>query len=178
MQDLHTPRLILKPVTPALIHKLFRTQSPEAIMAFFGCDEKGYERYKAMHEQGMETRRISLFFFLLVNRQTGLPIGECGFNNWAKVHARAELFYSLNHDADKRQGYTTEALEVILQYGFTELGLHRIEALAAGWNTPSIKLLQRYGFIHEGTLREHYCYEGKWEDSEIWGLLAKEWAAR
>jgi ribosomal-protein-alanine N-acetyltransferase len=48
-----------------------------------------------MHEKGMETHRISLFYFLLFDKETQMCIGECGFHTWKKTHRRTELFYSL-----------------------------------------------------------------------------------
>src|SRR5690242_3940502 len=112
--EITTERLLLKGITPALIHELYSTKTKDEIMRFFGIDESGYEHYRDMHENGMETHRLSLYFFLLTNRQTGAPLGECGFHTWNRTHNRAELFYSLRHDSDKQQGYMTEALKAVL----------------------------------------------------------------
>lgn len=176
--EITTQRLILKSITPALIHELFNTKPKDGIIRFFGVDEAGYEHFKDMHEKGMETHRLSLFFFLLIDKQNNLPIGECGFHTWNQTHRRAELFYSLRKDADKQKGFMTEALHKVLNFGFTELNLHRIEALVAADNTPSVKLLLRYGFTKEGTMREDYVVEGKNEDSDCYSLLKWEWVNR
>lgn len=173
--ELTTERLILKSITPAIIHDLFSTSDKEEIIRYFGLNEAGFEHYKEMHEKGMETHRISLFFFLLTDKQSNLPIGECGFHTWNNTHKRAELFYGIRKDADKQKGLMTEALQAVLNFGFNELNLHRIEALVADWNTPSVKLLQRYGFTKEGTMREDYCVDGKNEDSDCYSLLKWEW---
>ncbi len=173
--EISTERLILKAVTPLLIHDLFNTKSKEEICRFFGTDEAGYEHFKAMHEGGMETHRLSLLFFLLIDKQTGVPIGECGFHTWNRTHNRAEIFYNMRNDEHKQKGYMTEALKAVLEYGFAQLGLHRVEALVDSLNTPSVKLLLRYGFVKEGTMREDYCVDGKNEDSDCYSLLKWEW---
>lgn len=170
-----TPRLILKSITPAIIHELFNTKSREEIKSYFGIDDTGFAHYKEMHEKGMETHRISIFVFLLIEKETGLPIGECGFHTWAASHNRAEVFYNMRDENSKRKGLMTEALKAVLEYGFTELKLHRIEALIAAENEPSLRLLQRYGFSKEGTMREDYNVNGKNEDSECYSLLKWEW---
>ena len=170
-----TDRLLLKGITPSVINDLFLTKSKDEIIAFFGCDEKGYEQYSAMHEKGMETYRFSLFFFLLINKNSGLPIGECGFHTWNRTHNRAELFYLLRNDIDKQNGYMSEALWHVLEFGFNQLALHRIEALVANWNTPSIKTLSKFGFVKEGTMREDYRINDKNEDSDCYSLLSREW---
>jgi [ribosomal protein S5]-alanine N-acetyltransferase len=173
--EITTPRLILKSITPTLIHELFNSKSKEEIKSYFGFDDAGFEHYKDMHEKGMETHRISIFFFLLIEKESDLPIGECGFHTWTASHNRAEVFYNMRNDDYKRKGYMTEALEAVLKFGFTELKLHRIEALIADENEPSRRLLLRYGFSKEGTMREDYVVDGKNEDSDCYSLLKWEW---
>lgn len=176
--DLHkifTDRLILIKITPAVIHHLFDNKNKAGIIDFFGVDETGFEKFREMHERGMETHKISLCFFLLVDKQTGLPIGECGFHTLNSSHNRAELFYLLRNESDKQKGFMSEALARVLEYGFTELNLHRVEALVASSNIPSIKLLKKFGFSFEGTMREDYVVNGKNEDSDCYSLLKWEW---
>jgi ribosomal-protein-alanine N-acetyltransferase len=176
--EIITERLILRSITPAIIHELFHTKTKEEIINYFGFDEAGFEHCKTMHEKGMETHRISMFYFLLMDKQSNLPIGECGFHTWTASHNRAEVFYNMKNDAFKQKGLMTEALNKVLEYGFTELKLHRVEALIAAENQPSLKLLQRYGFTKEGTMREDYVVEGKNEDSDCYSLLKWEWETK
>jgi len=173
--EITTPRLHLKAITPALIHELYKTKPKAIIMQVLGVDENGYGHFKNMHEKGMETHRVSMFFFLLIDKQSNLPIGECGFHTWNRSHNRAELFYSIRKDSDKRKGFMKEALQAVLNFGFTALNLHRIAALVAASNTPSVKLLLHYGFTKEGTMREDYVVNGVNEDSDCYSLLKWEW---
>lgn len=173
--EITTPRLILKSITPALIHDFYNTKSKEEIKSYFGFDDAAFGHYKDMHEKGMETHRISLLFFLLIEKESDLPIGECGFHTWTASHNRAEVFYNMRNDNYKKKGYMTEALEAVLKFGFTELNLHRIEALIAAENEPSLRLLLRYGFSREGTMREDYVVNGINEDSDCYSLLKWEW---
>lgn len=173
--EILTDRLILKSITPAFIHEIFNTKSKDEIMQYFGYDEAGYAHSLNMHEQGMETHRLSLFYFLLIDKTNNKPIGECGFHTWNSTHRRAELFYSLKNDEDKQKGLMSEALKVVLDYGFQSLNLHRIEALVYEFNTPSVKLLLKNGFTKEGTMREDYVVDGKNEDSNCYSLLKWEW---
>lgn len=172
--EITTPRLILKSITPAIIHELFNTKSKKEIIDYFGYDD-AFEYYKIMHEKGMETHRISMFYFLLIDKENGLPIGECGFHSWNTTHNRSEVFYNIKNDIKKQKGYMTEALKAVLEFGFTELKLHRVEALIAAENEPSLRLLLRYGFSKEGIMREDYLVDGKNEDSDCYSLLKWEW---
>jgi hypothetical protein len=54
--ELTTRRLILRGITPALIHELYNTRTKEEIIKYFGFDEAGYEHLRNMHEKGMETK--------------------------------------------------------------------------------------------------------------------------
>ena len=69
----------------------------------------------------------------------------------------------------------TEALGKVIDYGFKNLNLHRIQAMVADSNTPSVRLLNRYGFTKEGTMREDYVVDGKNDDSDCYSLLRWEW---
>lgn len=172
---LETARLKLNKITPAVLHELFDTYAKEELMKLMGFDEGAYVYHLDMHQKGMETNRLSLLFFLLVEKTSGLPVGNCGFHTWNATHRRAELFYSLLAEEHKCKGLMTEALEAVLAYGFEEMQLHRVAALVWRENIPSLKLLRRFGFTFEGTLREDYVVEGKSEDSECYSLLSWEW---
>ena len=174
---INTRRLFLKGISPAMIHHIFETKTEDEIKIFFGVDENGYQRFKEMHEKGMEAHRYSLFFFLLVETETAQPIGECGFHTWNSTHKRAELYYLLRNDSHKRKGFMTEALSEVIRYGFENMNLNRIQALIADGNIPSKKLLQRNGFSFEGTMREDYVVDGKSEDSNCYSLLKHKWQA-
>lgn len=173
--ELQTERLLLKSITPAIIHELFTTKTKEEIMAYFGIDEAGFQHYKDIHEKGVETHRLSIFVFLLIDKETNLPIGECGFHTWNATHRRAEVFYVMRNEASKQKGLMSEALKEVIKYGFTELELHRIQALIAIENEPSLKLLLKNGFTKEGIMREDYVVNGKNEDSHCFSLLKWEW---
>jgi ribosomal-protein-alanine N-acetyltransferase len=173
--EIRTHRLLLKPITPARIHEMFASTDSAGISDFFGTDQQGYNRLKLMHEKGMETHRISLLYFLLYDKTQERVIGECGFHSWDKTHERAELFYNLKEESFKRKGLMSEALHAVLNFGFKQMQLHRIEALTARDNIASIRLLDKFGFTKEGTVREDYIVDGKHEDSECYSLLKHEW---
>ena len=173
--EITTDRLILKSITPKIIHELFNTKTKEEIINYFGYDESAFEHHKRMHESGMESFRISVFSFLIFDKLTNLPIGECGFHTWNMDHNKGELFYNIRNEENKQKGLMTEALKSVLNYGFNELNLHRIQALVAADNVPSIKLLLHYGFVKEGTMREDYVVNGVNEDSDCYSLLKWEW---
>ena len=89
----------------------------------------------------------------------------------------ANLAYWIEPD-HQSDGYATEACELVVEYGFEELRLHRISAVTMAPNTASRRLLERLDFTHEGTKRESAFAEGEHVDEEQYGLLETEWRER
>jgi len=105
-------------------------------------------------------------------------IGSAGFYKWIQPERyQAEMGYDLD-PAFWGKGIMTEALSAIIQYGFDQMGLHRIEVLISHQNKRSQKLIRRLGFKREGVLRDHYFVEGRFSDDVIFSLLKEEWKAR
>lgn len=73
------------------------------------------------------------------------------------------------------QGYMKEALKVVIEYGFTQMKLNRIDALVAIENDRSSNLLKSLGFKQEGILRDYFYLNGKFYDHSLFSLLQKEW---
>ena len=71
----------------------------------------------------------------------------------------------------------SEAVEAIIRYGFSELNLNRIEAIVGPENAPSLRLMEKNGFVQEGRLRKHYPAGDGFEDSLVFGLLREEFCS-
>lgn len=71
-----------------------------------------------------------------------------------------------------------EALQALLEFGFGELDLNRIEADIDPRNSASARTLERLGFTKEGYLRERWIVGDEVSDTAIYGLLRREWRVR
>jgi len=76
------------------------------------------------------------------------------------------------------RGYGTDAMRVIVGYGFREMGLHRIQLGVAAFNSAGIRAYQKAGFVEEGRYRESVLHDGRWYDTVLMSILDHEWAAR
>jgi RimJ/RimL family protein N-acetyltransferase len=76
------------------------------------------------------------------------------------------------------RGYGTDAVRVIVGYGFREMGLHRIQLTVAPFNPAGIRAYEKAGFAEEGRLRESVLHDGRWYDEVLMSILDHEWAAR
>ena len=86
---------------------------------------------------------------------------------------KAEVWYKLSPDFWNK-GYGTEALEAILNYGFKELGFHRIEAGCAVNNFGSIRVLEKAGMKREGRKRQILPLKDGWSDSFEYAILSTD----
>lgn len=170
---INTPRLTLKSITPSYIRHLFSGFSKAEIQNILGGSDEQYIRYEQMNAMGMETSKTTFLYFSILLE--GEPIGECGFHTWHTTHDRAELFYNIHQEIYKRKGYISEVVPFVIRYGFEIMQLNRIEAFIAPWNKISYQVLKRQNFRYEGTARQHYLYNGVYEDSEIYALLRSGW---
>lgn len=72
------------------------------------------------------------------------------------------------------KGYTTEAVRLLVDFGFKELKLHRIEAGVMPHNLGSIRVLEKAGFQKEGIARKNVEINGKWEDHQVLAIINEE----
>ncbi len=76
------------------------------------------------------------------------------------------------------RGYGSDAMRVIVGYGFREMGLHRIQLGVAPFNPAGIRAYEKAGFVEEGRFRESVLHDGRWYDEVLMSILDHEWAAR
>lgn len=70
------------------------------------------------------------------------------------------------------KGYMKAGLQLVIQYAFDHLGLHRLEANIQPDNENSIRLVESLGFECEGYSPKFLRINGRWRDHERWALLA------
>jgi ribosomal-protein-alanine N-acetyltransferase len=154
-------------------------KSDPAATRFFGQDpHSDLEQTRRWVRSVLEGRKNGTSItWAITFREDGQVIGECCLWNIDRESKRAELGYELLRSQWKR-GLMNEALIAVLDHGFTQMELNRIEANPLSINLPSQRVLARLGFKHEGTLRTRYFYNGQWHDEMWFGLLREEWDDR
>ncbi len=92
----------------------------------------------------------------------------------AADHRRGEIGYWIGQD-HWGNGYATEAARAVTEYGFTVLGLNRVEGRHFVRNPASGRVLEKCGMRLEGLHRGAFLRWGKFEDVAVYGILASEW---
>ena len=175
-QTIETERLLIQKLDSETMNHIFELNNDGEIKKILGITtDEEFTRQKKVHQKGYESYNRKMLNFQIVEKQSAVIIGNCGFHTWNPQHHRAEIGYALNIDEFKNKGFMKEALEKIIKFGFEEMKLNRIEALIDENNTPSKKLLEHFGFNREGNLRGHYLVDGIFEDSVLYSLLQSEY---
>lgn len=174
-EEIYTGRLILRKLTQECfdyIHSEMAQAEQLEILGLKSNEEllKEKEKYK----KGLSSHNKKFLYYQLIDKKTKEIIGWCGFHTWYTDHNRAEIGYGLFDDNYKGQGIMSEVIALIVNYGFRNMGLERIEAFVDTNNTPSIKLLKRMNFKKEGLLKHHYFHNNRMEDSIVFALLKSE----
>ncbi len=173
---LNTERLFLRKLTPEVYDHIYKTFSEKEQLHFLGLTSlEDLKKEQEKHQKGLATYNKTFVYFQLIDKETQLVIGWCGYHTWYTDHNRAEIGYGLISDDYKNKGLMTEALKPIISYGFETMKLFRIEAFLSLENIPSFKLLIKFGFKQEGLLRNHYLKDGVYEDSAIFSLLKSDY---
>lgn len=90
-------------------------------------------------------------------------IGMCGYHRIQKEHFRAEIGYMLHHDYHGKK-VMEEAVNRIVRFGFEDMKLHSIEAVISPENIPSIKLIEKCGFVKEAHFKDKEFVKGAFRD--------------
>lgn len=107
---------------------------------------------------------------MALKEQPTLLIGTIGFWRLMKNHYRAEIGYMLLPEYCKK-GLMKEAADAVIDYGFTHMNLHSIEANINPANDASEALLKNLGFIKEAYFKENFYFNGHFLDSAIYSLI-------
>ncbi|MBZ9598267.1 MULTISPECIES: GNAT family N-acetyltransferase [Streptomyces] len=109
-------------------------------------------------------------------RLDGTLVGGVLYPNFDADAGNCEIGCWLEPAAAGR-GLVTKACRILIDYAFGERGMHRVEWHAATGNKKSLAVAERLGMTREGVLRENYFHRGVRQDTEVWSILAHEWAA-
>ena len=104
----------------------------------------------------------------------GAFIGWCSLSRWNPDYRSASLGYVLTLRRGAT-GYATEAAHAVLRWAFDTLDLNRVQAETDTRNAASARVLEKLGFVREGTLREDCVVSDDVSDSWVFGLLRREW---
>lgn len=150
-------------ITPRLIIREVKTTDDEQMLAAMSCPE-----IASMHSNGFRSisdvrRYITVLLqeyqndkyrtLAIADKMTNKLYGSITIDTH-KIFPRAEIGYWISMPY-RNQGYATEAVRAIIEYGLSTLQLSRIQATHGTDNPASGRVLEKAGMICEGTLRQY-----------------------
>jgi RimJ/RimL family protein N-acetyltransferase len=171
---LETEHLRLRQITEDDKNELFALRSDKDIMHFvprplMTSIDEAVAHIQMITENIEKQEFINWAIALKVDNKL---MGVIGFYRMQKENYRAEVGYMLHTDFHKK-GIMHEALTAIVDYGFTQMKLHSIEAVIDPRNMASENVLIRNGFVKEAHFKENFFYEGEFLDSVHYSLLGR-----
>ncbi len=110
------------------------------------------------------------YTFSMKSAESGKLIGMIALMLDRAKYRKAEVWYKTLPEY-WGNGYTTEALKIILNFAFRDLNLHRVEAGCATANIGSVKVLEKVGMTREGLCRKTLPIRGEWVDNYMYAIL-------
>ncbi len=112
---------------------------------------------------------------LAIELKNGTHIGNIGLHDKSGDWHRAEIGTLIGEIKEWGKGYGTEAKKMMINYGFSVIGIHKITSLVFCDNKANRRVNEKLGFKQEGILREHVFKSGKYIDVIHWAILRDEW---
>lgn len=102
-------------------------------------------------------------------------IGSCGIHDISWKDRVGEVGILIGEKNYWGKGYGTEAMRLLVRYGFDVLNLNRIFLQVFDNNPRAIRSYEKVGFVHEGRLRQDVYKNGSYHDVLVMGILRSEW---
>ncbi len=169
-------------------HIILKLSHEEDAEAFFNLTDKNREhlrpwlpwvdvtlspedtkKYLITCQEGFRDKK-SADFGIIYN---GVAVGRMGFHTINHTHKWAEVGYWLDAEYQGK-GIMTESVKALMNWGFKEYNLHRIQIKCDSLNIKSKAIPERLGFVLEGTAREDHVHGDTFSDGLIFGILRKE----
>ncbi len=171
---LETERVYLRQFRNSDIENVFKGLSHIDIIKYYGVS---FTTLEATKEQmawfaALEKNETGIWW-VVCSKADDTFLGAVGLNDWSKEHKKAEIGFWLLIE-NWRQGIMTEAIPLVLDYAFNHMGLHRIEGYVESENNNSKKVLTKFGFKLEGTMKDCEIKNGKFISLDIYAKLRAE----
>jgi RimJ/RimL family protein N-acetyltransferase len=131
------------------------------------------KQYEKLEKQIEEKK--NLFHFMVRAKADDRLIGMAAVYRIEWTNSNAFLRLGIGAAEDRRKGYGTQSLQMLLRFAFAELNLFRVSAMVPEYNEAALALLQKFGFAQEVCRRKALERDGQRWDLYVFGLLSDEW---
>jgi len=169
-------KVLLRPVKRSDIQYFLKWFNDPEVMQYLSfylpMTEMAEEKW--IENLGNQQNR-AVFVIEAIEGESGKPIGSIGLDNINPKDHNATFGIAIGEKDYWSKGYGTEAARLLVNYGFEQLNLHRINSFVIGFNERSVRMHKSVGFKEEGRQREWVFKNGKYHDHVVFGILRGEW---
>ncbi len=164
-----------------------RVSDASSLLAMLSTDEvtrfispppttvEGFERFIMWTHAERQAGRYACF--AVVPAGSDIAVGIFQVRQIEHGFATAEWGFAIG-SAYWGTGLFVEGARMVLDFSFTQIGAHRLEARAAIRNGRGNGALRKIGAVCEGVLRKSFLKNGEYLDQNIWSVLAQDWAVQ
>ncbi len=109
--------------------------------------------------------------FIIVENETGRDIGSTFLRDIDPVNHKAEIGCFIGEQIARGRGIGPESTIRTIDYGFRELGLHRVYCRVLSDNIISMHSALKSGLVQEGYFHDYVCINGEYRDIMFFGIV-------
>ena len=175
--------------TERLILRRFEYTDDDAILKYWVADEKIQSLYSEPvystkdEVKGLLDKYIGsyekndYYRWAVVEKTTGECIGQIAYFLVDSKNYFAEIEYCIGSDFQCK-GFATEATKAVIAYGFDRMNLHKVQICTKTINAPSKRVIEKCGFVYEGTLRDYFFMNGEYVGRLYFSILRNEFETK
>ncbi|PLS15933.1 GNAT family N-acetyltransferase [Bacillus sp. M6-12] len=122
-----------------------------------------------------KTKDPTSLLFIIALCDDDSVIGDIAIQDVDSMNRNANIRISIDEAAHQGKGYGKEAMNLMLDYGFGILNLHRIELNVFSYNERAARVYEQLGFTKEGVQRDALYYNHQYHDSIMMSILEDEY---
>ncbi len=165
--EIKTERLLLRQISEDDIEYIYKGLSDPEVIRYYEVSFKTREETREQMKWFADLEKNGTGNWWAVCSADNLFYGAGGLNGLSREHKKAEIGFWLLPDFWGK-GIMKEGMDLILNYGFHTLDLHRIEGFVESRNSNCIKVMRKLGFELEGTMRDCEIKNGEFISLEIY----------
>ena len=171
--------------TQRLVLRRFKYSDDEAMLKYWISDEKIQSLYsEPVYTTKEEVKELldkyigsyekdDYYRWAIIEKSSGECIGQIAYFLVDSRNNFAEIEYCIGSHFQCK-GFATEATRAVIEYGFNQMNLHKVQICTKTINAPSRRVIEKCGLTYEGTLRDYFYMNGEYVGRLYFSILRSE----
>ena len=175
--------------TQRLVLRRFKYSDDEAMLKYWISDEKIQSLYsEPVYTTKEEVKELldkyigsyekdDYYRWAIIKKSSSECIGQIAYFLVDSRNNFAEIEYCIGSHFQCK-GFATEATRAVIEYGFNQMNLHKVQICTKTINAPSRRVIEKCGLTYEGTLRDYFYMNGEYVGRLYFSILRSEFDAK